>query len=60
MVAGTDVADLDAHLRTVVTAFKFGEVVPFLGAGANLMDRPADFVFDPARPQPNTPGPSAN
>lgn len=51
MVAETDVADLDAHLRTVATAFKFGEVVPFLGAGANLMDRPADFVFDPTRPE---------
>lgn len=32
--------DLDAHVRSVVQALERGRLVPFLGAGANLCDRP--------------------
>jgi hypothetical protein len=36
---------LDDHFATAVTAIKEGDVVPFLGAGANLCARPAGEEF---------------
>lgn len=37
---------LDEHLTTVVAALVDNEVVPFLGAGANLCRRPAGQIFE--------------
>lgn len=42
-------AELDAHISAVLQALAKGELVPFLGAGANLIDRPAGAVFDAER-----------
>jgi len=39
-----DVTDL--HYRTVISAITNGRVVPFLGAGANLCDRPDGAAFE--------------
>jgi hypothetical protein len=38
--------ELDAHLATVVTQLKQGAVVPFLGAGANMSNRPPGAKYD--------------
>jgi hypothetical protein len=53
--------ELDAHLGSIVGQLKWGEVVPFLGAGASLAGRPAPAAGeDPescpacARPLPRT------
>lgn len=35
----------EAHVRVVITKFSEGRVVPFLGAGVNLCDRPIDFQW---------------
>jgi SIR2-like domain len=40
--------DLDAHFEAILPALRHGELVPFLGAGANLVDRKAGDSFDPA------------
>jgi SIR2-like domain len=37
---------LDSHCLKVVRAMEHGQVVPLLGAGANLCDRPADSPWD--------------
>src|SRR3954469_4981105 len=37
----------DAHLRAVARALTKGKVVPLLGAGANLCDRPPSAVWTP-------------
>ena len=37
----------DKHFERVADAIAAGEVVPFLGAGANLCDRPAEAPWDP-------------
>jgi SIR2-like domain len=37
---------LDSHCLKVVRAMERGQVVPLLGAGANLCDRPADCAWD--------------
>ncbi len=37
--------NLEAHYNAVVNAFQRGHVVPFLGAGANLCDRPNGKVW---------------
>jgi uncharacterized protein (DUF1778 family) len=46
MTADLD-ARLDAHLGAILSALMNGELVPFLGAGANLVDRKQGAVFDP-------------
>jgi SIR2-like domain len=40
---------LDRHCRTVVRQLVRGEVVPLLGAGANLCDRPEGVRWEPGR-----------
>lgn len=40
-------AELTRHIQGVVEALKQGRVVPFLGAGANLCDRPDDARWEP-------------
>jgi len=44
--AGLIGADLDQHYRMVVRALQRGRVVPLLGAGANLCDRPPGHETD--------------
>jgi hypothetical protein len=46
MGAQTGGDKLDEHLTTVVAALANSEVVPFLGAGANLCGRPAGQAFE--------------
>ena len=41
--------ELDSHIATVVSQLRLGKVIPFLGAGANLSDRPAP-PFEPWLP----------
>lgn len=40
------IGDLSKHCPLVVDALLKGRVVPFLGAGVNLCDRPADLVWE--------------
>jgi hypothetical protein len=42
---GTGSADLLTHRATVIDAFLQGRVVPFLGAGVSLCDRPLGAVW---------------
>ena len=39
--------DLELHYQTVINAFKDRRVIPFLGAGVNLCDRPLDSAWKP-------------
>jgi hypothetical protein len=41
--------ELDSHIATVVAQLRLGKVIPFLGAGANLSDRP-ELPFTPWEP----------
>jgi hypothetical protein len=52
--AGQEISvDLDEHLDAVVRALKRGNLVPVLGAGANLCGRPKDVGFERGRYLPN-------
>ena len=44
---------LDSHCLKVVRAMERGQVVPLLGAGANLCDRPPDSTWDADRNPPS-------
>jgi hypothetical protein len=44
---------LESHCRKVVKAISRGQVVPLLGAGANLCDRPPDTSWDADRYPPS-------
>jgi hypothetical protein len=44
---------LESHCRKVVKAMSRGQVVPLLGAGANLCDRPPDTPWDADRYPPS-------
>lgn len=46
MPNGEQTAELRWHSRLVVDALLRGRVVPFLGAGVNLCDRPPNLVWD--------------
>jgi len=46
MPPGTGSADLQKHRVLVVDALLKGRVVPFLGAGVNLCDRPSGTVWN--------------
>jgi hypothetical protein len=43
----------DRHYSLVAELLADGEVIPFLGAGANLCDRPDDATFEPGRFAPS-------
>jgi hypothetical protein len=47
MTVGAAPADLAEHYETVVRGFTLGRVTPVLGAGANLIGRPADTDWAP-------------
>ena len=44
---------LERHCRSVIKAMMRGDVVPLLGAGANLCDRPAEDGWAPGRYLPS-------
>jgi hypothetical protein len=39
--------DMELHYGTIIGALRDGEIIPFLGAGANLCDRPFGTKFEP-------------
>lgn len=43
----------DQHYNTIVSAITQGRIVPFLGAGVNLCDRPSGTPWEPGRYLPN-------
>jgi hypothetical protein len=45
---------LDAHYKVVIQRIIDGRVIPFLGAGANLCDRPTDSDFVPGQHLPSS------
>jgi hypothetical protein len=46
-------SELDAHYNAVLRFLANGKVVPFLGAGVNLFDRPDDVGWEPGRYPPS-------